>query len=130
ARLARSLGLAVMAFSFSSRQLVLGMQLSGLQLAQIALEAVEALVPEAAIMLDPVGDLLQRARLQPAGPPLRLAAARDQAGALQHLEMLRDAGKAHVEGLGELGHRGLAQSEPCQDGAPRRIGEGREGGVE
>src|SRR2546430_12691244 len=54
-----------------------------LQLAQIVLQAIEALVPETAIVLQPVGGLLERSRLEPARPPLRLAAARDQTGALQ-----------------------------------------------
>jgi len=57
---------------------------------------------------------------------MRLAAARDQAGALQHLEMLGDGGEAHLEGLCQLRHRGLAQRQPRQDGPPRGIGEGCE----
>src|SRR2546422_8185622 len=35
-----------------------------------------------------------------AGPALRVAAARNQAGALQHLKMLGDRGLAHRERLG------------------------------
>src|SRR3954470_16975609 len=93
-------------------------------------EAVEARVPELAIALDPVVHLPPPARLDPARPPLRLAAARDETGALQHLEMLGDSGKAHGEWLGELRHRRFARHEPRENGAPRRIGEGREGGAE
>src|SRR5688572_4224936 len=66
-----------------------------LQLAQIVVQPVEAGIPERAIALDPVGDLLQRPGLQPAGPPLRRAAARHQPGALQHLQMLGHGGQAH-----------------------------------
>src|SRR5712692_9744976 len=51
-----------------------------LKFVQVIVQTIEALVPERAIVLHPVGDVLERARLQPAGPPLRLAAARDQAG--------------------------------------------------
>src|SRR5439155_7515277 len=69
------------------------------ELAQIVVQPVEPLVPEPAVVLDPLGGVLQRRRLQPARPPLRFAAARDQAGALQHLQMLRDGGKAHREGF-------------------------------
>src|ERR1700704_992514 len=87
----------------------------GLQLAQIVVQAVEALLPEAAIALEPVVDVLQRARLDAAGPPLLLAASCDQARALQDLEMLGHGGKAHVERLGELRDRGLAQRQPRQD---------------
>src|SRR6516162_11781532 len=54
--------------------------LLGLQLAQVVAQAVEALLPEAAVVLDPVGDLLQGAGLQPAGPPLRRPPPGDQAG--------------------------------------------------
>src|SRR6266508_924462 len=101
-----------------------------LQLVQIIVQAIEALVPKAAITFEPVVNVLQRVGLDPAGPPLRLAAACDEAGALQHLEMLGDGGKAHLKRLCELGHRGFAQREPRQDGAARRIGEGRESGAE
>src|SRR5690348_6491059 len=37
---------------------------------QVLLEAVEAAVPEPAVGPDPVGDVRQGFRLQPAGPPL------------------------------------------------------------
>src|SRR5690348_10344044 len=117
---AAALGLALLAAIF----------LLLLQLAQIVVEAVEALLPEAAIMLDPARHVLERSGLEPAWPPLRLAAARDEAGALQHLEVLGDGGHAHLERLGQLGDRGLAQGEPRQDGAPRRVGERREGAAE
>src|SRR6516162_8191501 len=52
----------------------------GLQLAQVVAQPVEALPPEPAVVLDPVGDLLQGAGLQPAGPPLRRPPPGDQAG--------------------------------------------------
>src|SRR5258708_34974385 len=51
-----------------------------LQLVQIIVQAFEALIPETAIVLHPVRDLLERSCLQPARSPLRLAAARDQTG--------------------------------------------------
>src|SRR2546421_9012385 len=74
--------------------------LLGLQLAQVIVEAIEALFPEPPIALEPIGDFLEPDRLEPARPPLRLAAARDQAGALRHLEGLGDGGQGHIEGLG------------------------------
>ncbi len=43
--------------------------------AQIVAEAIEALVPEAAIGFDPVGDLGHRGRLELAGTPLGFLAA-------------------------------------------------------
>ena len=64
------------------------------------------------------------------GRHLRVARARDQAGALQHLQMLGNRRQAHVERLGEFQHRRFAEREPRQDRPPCRIGEGREGGAE
>src|SRR5579872_2050378 len=54
-------------------------------LAQIFVQSVEALRPEPPIVLHPVGHVLERSRVQTARPPLRLAPALDQPGALQHL---------------------------------------------
>src|SRR5437868_1878267 len=62
----------------------------GLQRAEIVLQAVEPLLPEPAILLEPIVDALQGVELDPARPPLRLTAARDQAGVLQHLKMPGD----------------------------------------
>src|SRR5438445_258104 len=101
-----------------------------LQLLEIAVQPFEALLPVAPVVLDPVSDVLERIGLQPAGPPLRLAAALDQARALEHLEVPGDRGEADVERLGQLHHRGLARSEARQDRAARGIGEGGEGAAE
>src|SRR5712671_1549908 len=68
--------------------------LLSLQFVQVILQAIEALFPEMAIMLEPVGGILQRTGFEPAGPPLRLAATRNKARVLEHLEMLGDRGKA------------------------------------
>src|ERR1700729_1000972 len=69
---------------------VFGFRFLGLQRLQINVEAVEALVEKAGIAVEPVVDVLERLRLHPAGPPLGLAWARDQAGALPHLQMPGD----------------------------------------
>src|SRR5262245_61006117 len=55
----------------------LGFGRLGLQLAQIILQAVEPLLPKPAVVLEPFIDRLQRLRFDFAGPPLRLAPARD-----------------------------------------------------
>jgi hypothetical protein len=96
-----------------------------LQLLQVVIQPIEALVPELAVPLHPIGDLVQRSRLQPARPPLCLSSLRDQPGSLQHLEVLGDGGQAQGEGLGQLVDRGLALGEPRQDRSPRGIGERR-----
>ena len=81
------------------------------QFLQIVVEAVEARFPDVAIALGPVGHFLEGAGLDPAGPPLGLASARDQARALEHAQVLRDGGHAHVERLGELGDRAFARDQ-------------------
>ena len=112
-------------FVFASIFLLLCLQ--GLK---IAIQAVETLFPELAVLLDKIGGLVQRRRIELAGPPLRLAAARDQAGALQHLEVLGDRGRGHLEWRGELGDRSLARGESRQDRTAGWIGESGEGGAE
>src|SRR5579863_10433276 len=96
----------------------------------MVLQAIEALFPETPIVIEPFRYILKRTGLQPAGTPLRLAPARNQARALQHLQMLGDRGHAHLERLGQFGDRGLTGSEPRENRAPSRIGKGREGGAE
>src|SRR5450755_1469119 len=56
------------------------------QLQQVVVQTVEAVFPEAPVVVHPSGYVLQRVRLQAAGPPLRLAAASNQPGALQHFQ--------------------------------------------
>jgi hypothetical protein len=70
-----------------------------LQLTQVIVEAVESLFPEATVALEPFIHVLERLRLDLAGPPLRLARAGDQAGPLQHFEVLRDRWPADIERL-------------------------------
>src|SRR3954452_5341527 len=104
--------------------------LLSLQLAQVILQAIEALFPEAAVVFEPVGGIFQRTGFEPAGPPLRLAPPLNKTRVLEHLEMLGDRRKAHGERFGQLDDGSLARNEASQDRAPRRISEGREGGVE
>ena len=102
----------------------------GLHFLEQGVEALEARLEQRAVVLQPAGGVGQRLGLEPAGAALGVAAARDQAGALQHLEMLGDRGLAHRERLGELVHRGLAQRQPGEDRPARRVGKSGEGGVE
>src|SRR6266568_3151899 len=124
----------VTTLSFAAISLLLALNflrlVLALQFLQVDIELVEALLPVAPVVLDPVGDALERIGLEPAGPPLRLAAALDQARALEHLQVLGDGGKADVEGLGEFHHRDFARGEAREDRAPRGVGEGGEGGAE
>ena len=98
---------------------------------KVFVQSVEAFFPESAVVIDPLGDVLERAGVEMAGPPLRVAAAGDQAGALEHFEVLGDRRHAHVERLGERGDRRLAVvRETGEDRTPGRIGEGGEGQAE
>src|SRR5688572_26202593 len=71
--------------------------LLGFQLLQVGVETIEARFPEGAIALGPFGDFLDWSGVDPARPPLGLAAARDQSGTLEHAQVLRDGRHAHVE---------------------------------
>src|SRR5438093_1710084 len=108
-----------------SRLLFLPLELLGF--AQVRVESIEPLLPEPAVTLHPFGDIPEALRLEPGRTPLRLAAARDEPGALEHLEMLRDRGKRHVEGLGQLRDGRLTLRETREDGPPCRVGERTEG---
>ena len=58
------------------------------------------------------------------------AAAADQPGPLEHAQVLRDGGAADPERRRQLLHRRGAVREAHQDGAPRGVGEGGEGGAQ
>src|SRR5438552_3584264 len=101
-----------------------------LQRPQIGIETIEALLPEPAVILEPIGGFLQWSGLKPARPPLLFAALGDHARLFEDLEMFRDRRQAHIERFCEFGDRGLAQGQPCQDRPPGGIGEGGKGGTE
>src|SRR5262252_10201689 len=77
------------------------------QILQYVVQALEALVPEAPVFPHPAGRLAQPTALEAARPPLRVAALRDQAGALQHFQVFGDRGEAEVERFGQLRDRCL-----------------------
>src|SRR5713226_3583638 len=56
-----------------------------LHVAQIVVQAVQTLRPEPLVVCEPIGDVLERRRSDPAGPPLSMTAPRNQAGMFQHL---------------------------------------------
>ena len=103
--------------------------LLSLQLVEILIQPVVALLPEAAIGLGPLGDVFQRLGPQAAGAPLSVAAARDESGTLENVEVLRDRRLRDRERCGELGNGGLTRGEPGEDRPPGRVGEGCEAGV-
>src|SRR4051794_942396 len=94
------------------------------------LHRVEAVLPEGAVGLEPLGRVAQRRAAQARRPKLRAAPALDEAGALEHPQVLRDRLKGHRERRGELVDRRLALDEPREDRPPGRIGERGERGAE
>src|SRR6266508_1747901 len=103
---------------------------SSLELLQVLVQPVVALLPEAAVPLGPLCDFLERPRLEPGRPPLPFSAPGDQPGPLQHLQVLRDRRQAHLERLRQLGDGGFPGDEPCEDRPPRGIREGGERAVQ
>src|SRR5438128_5918396 len=97
-----------------------------LQLAQVCVEAIEALLPEDPVPLHPLRRIPQAVGLEPGGAPLGVTPARDQPGLLEHLEVLRYGWEGHVKGSRQLGDGGLARGEPGEDRAPGRIRDRRE----
>src|SRR5690606_40824500 len=61
---------------------------------------------------------------------LGVAAARHEAGLLEHLDVLRHRLEADVEGLREFVHRGGPPAEPRDDRAPHRVAQGEERAVQ
>src|SRR5215831_4662851 len=94
--------------------------LLGFKLREIDVHLVETSGPETAIARQPVVDGLERPGLQPTGPPLRLAPARDEACGLQHLQMPRHRRQADVEGLRDLVHSRLPLASRAR--IARRVG--------
>jgi len=93
-------------------------------------ERVEALLPELAGLVEPVGSLLHRFRGQGAADHSALLFAPDQPRVLQDCEVLHEPWKRHREGARELGDRAAAGGERGHDLPARRVGERGENRVE
>ena len=86
----------------------------------VVIEPIEALRPEAAVVAEPFGGRGQRRRVEAHGAELGAAAARDETGAFQHLQMLGDGRLAEIERRHELVDRGLALASRAR--IARRVG--------
>src|SRR6185437_2911160 len=84
------------------------MDVALLDVAQVRVELVEPLGPGAPAGLDPAERRVERGGLEVARPVLGVPGPRDQPGPLEHLEVLGDARKRHVERHGQLVNRGIA----------------------
>jgi len=77
-----------------------------------------------------VGGALHGAGLQAAAPHAPSLRAREQPGALEDAKVLVHARERDTERPGELADGRFAYRQLRQDGAPRRVGEGREYRIE
>jgi len=95
-----------------------------LKLMQVAVQPIEPHFPEPAIVLYPIRYVAEWRGFQAGGPPLRFAAARDEAGRFQNGEMPRDGGKADPERFRQFLHWYFAfQGQLSENGAARGVGE-------
>src|SRR3954471_10831581 len=85
-RISRSGGVVTLKVSLFLAACTAMSLLLGLQRLQIVLEPIEPRLPHRPVALGPLRNLLERRSLETAGTPLRVAAAADQAGPLQHAE--------------------------------------------
>src|SRR6266540_2981610 len=88
---------------------------------QALFEAIEALLPERTVLLEPFGRLAEVGSVQTRRPQLRRAPACDQPGPLEHLEVLGHSLNGDRERLGELVHRRLPVCEASEDRTPGRV---------
>ena len=94
-----------------------------------AQHVVEAAVPVlglAAVALDPRRHQVEDLRLEVDRAALGVPAAADEAGVLEHPEVLGDGLDGDVVGLGQLVDGGVAVGQPGDDVPPGRVGERRE----
>src|SRR5665254_9647 len=71
-----------------------------------------------------IGHQVEDVGLEGARPALGVAAAADEPGLAEHLEVLGHRLHGHVVGLGELVHGRVSDGEPRHDVAPGRVGQG------
>src|SRR4029077_12653679 len=73
--------------SFAVKLVVATVFLLLLHVTQVIIETIKTFRPKLVVAPHPVRDVLERPGGKPAGPPLRLASARNQTGVLQRLEV-------------------------------------------
>ncbi len=97
---------------------------------EVALQGIQADLPEVPVMLEPGRRLLQRFGFQRA---MVLAAEHlppHEPGPLEHHEVLRDRVQRHRKGFGDLADGGRPAGERRQNGPPRWIGDRGEDAVQ
>ena len=94
------------------------------------MEAVEALPPEVAVVLQPVRDGIELRRHQAEVAHAAVLLVFDESGVLQHREVLDDRRKRYIERVRQLAHRGGTRGQALGDRASRWVGEGTEHRIE
>src|SRR3989442_9234183 len=102
----------------------------GFELLEQGIEALVVALPPPGVTFQPLGSLPQPLGLEAARPPLGVAAAGNQAGAVHHLRLLGSRRLAHRKRPGQLRPRRFTRRQGGEDRAPRGIGEGGKDGVE
>ena len=88
------------------------------------------LLPEPTVAVDPAGHVLQGPRDQPAAADPSLFRVCDQTRALEHPQMLVDAGERDAKRARQLGEGRVARRQLGEDRAARGVGERCEGRIE
>src|SRR5262249_45534131 len=97
------------------------------EMREVVVHPVEAVLPHRPVLLRPGRDLLQWCGVEAERSELGAVTPHDQPRPLQHVDVLRDGRKRQVERLGELVDGRLTSSETGQDRSPRRVGQHGEG---
>src|SRR5438876_7099175 len=98
-----------------------------LELCEVVVHPVEAGLPDGPVLLGPGRDLLEWCGVEGARAVLGSLTPYDQPGPHQHLDVLGDGRKRHLERLGELVDGRPTFCETGQDRSPCRVGQGGEG---
>jgi hypothetical protein len=96
----------------------------------MSLETVEAVGPFGMGVPEPVVYRDEALQLKPRRAALAVTGPTDEAGPLQHLEVLGDGRLSEGGGVGKLDDAGLAGPEALQDGPAGGVGEGGEGAAQ
>src|SRR5690349_11629867 len=86
----------------------------------------ESVVPDPAVAFEPVVQLAQRLRTELVEPLLRARLHVDEAGLLEHAQVLRHLGLRELEALADVVHRARPGEQQLDDAKPTRLGEGGE----
>ena len=95
-----------------------------------AIECAELLLVDQPVAVDPLGECFERGGVEVHRATLGVAGARDEAGLLEHLDVLRDRLLGDLERFGELVDRGRPAAQAGDDAATHRVGQRHEGAVE